>query len=272
MPEHTITPEMEDLLLTALAESPNGRATTNEIIPVIERSRSIDVDRSNSKSLYNTIRWALIWMCDKHTWVHRPFGALNSKQSRERKAWIQSNHPRQDATQQVWEITEDGKARLLTKRATDYSSLKPTTQSFLPDLETENAQQSTFDTQELEKKVQLLLRSNSFEKPKGNAQPNNRRAEQAPLIYERSPVVKAWVLRQAAGVCECCKKAGPFLTPDDNYYLEVHHVKHLAQNEPDTVENTVAVCPNCHRHLHLGVDYDVITEQLYLNIPRLKRV
>ena len=272
MPDHTITPEMENLLLTALAESLDGRATTKDLIPIVEGSSLIDVDKSSPKSLHDTIRWALISMCDNDTWVHRPFGKIDSEQRRERKNWIQSNRPQQSASQQVWEITENGRLRFLPKSNSVPPYAQPTTQSFLPDLETEPAQQSTFDTQELEKRVQLLLRSTSFERPKGNAQPRYRRAEQAPLIYERSPAVKAWVLRQAAGVCECCGKPGPFLLPDGTCYLEVHHVKHLAQNGPDTIENTIAVCPNCHRHLHLGIDSGEMREQLYLNVPRLQEI
>ncbi|WP_147195697.1 HNH endonuclease [Rummeliibacillus stabekisii] len=34
--------------------------------------------------------------------------------------------------------------------------------------------------------------------------------------------------------------------------LEVHHIKRLADGEEDTVENAIAVCPNCHRELHFG--------------------
>ncbi|WP_342542729.1 HNH endonuclease signature motif containing protein [Paenisporosarcina sp. FSL H8-0542] len=37
-----------------------------------------------------------------------------------------------------------------------------------------------------------------------------------------------------------------------NPYLEVHHIKRLADNGEDSVENAIAVCPNCHRELHFG--------------------
>ena len=34
-------------------------------------------------------------------------------------------------------------------------------------------------------------------------------------------------------------------------YLESHHVITLAENGPDAIYNTVAICPNCHRRIHM---------------------
>jgi 5-methylcytosine-specific restriction protein A len=34
--------------------------------------------------------------------------------------------------------------------------------------------------------------------------------------------------------------------------LEVHHKIRLADGGFDTVENAIAVCPNCHRQCHHG--------------------
>ena len=34
-------------------------------------------------------------------------------------------------------------------------------------------------------------------------------------------------------------------------YLESHHVITLADNGPDAIYNTVAICPNCHRKMHV---------------------
>jgi 5-methylcytosine-specific restriction protein A len=70
--------------------------------------------------------------------------------------------------------------------------------------------------------------------------------------YLRDPEVVAWVLENAGGVCEVCTKPAPFLRGDGFPYLEVHHVRPLAEGGPDTVDNTIAVCPNCHRQLHYG--------------------
>ena len=71
--------------------------------------------------------------------------------------------------------------------------------------------------------------------------------------YKRNPDVIAEVLNRANGVCERCNNNAPFLRKKDNTpFLEVHHIVTLANGGDDTVENTIAVCPNCHRELHYG--------------------
>ena len=68
--------------------------------------------------------------------------------------------------------------------------------------------------------------------------------------FKRNPDVIAEVLERADGICEKCKKPAPFLREDLTPYLEVHHIKPLADGGEDTVENAVALCPNCHREAH----------------------
>ena len=34
-------------------------------------------------------------------------------------------------------------------------------------------------------------------------------------------------------------------------YLEEHHVKQLADGGTDSMDNVVAICPNCHRRMHV---------------------
>ena len=71
--------------------------------------------------------------------------------------------------------------------------------------------------------------------------------------YRRNPNVIEAVLRRANGICEKCGKKAPFLRrKDDSPYLEVHHWVSLSQDGDDTVENAVALCPNCHREIHHG--------------------
>ncbi|OGR08032.1 MAG: hypothetical protein A2511_17535 [Deltaproteobacteria bacterium RIFOXYD12_FULL_50_9] len=74
-------------------------------------------------------------------------------------------------------------------------------------------------------------------------------------VYARNPDVVAEVLVRATGVCEVCRKPAPFRrAKDSSPYLEVHHKIQLADNGEDTVENAIAVCPNCHRQAHFGED------------------
>jgi 5-methylcytosine-specific restriction enzyme A len=73
--------------------------------------------------------------------------------------------------------------------------------------------------------------------------------------YLRNPDVIAEVLDRAAGKCERCNCTAPFLRRKNNLpYLEVHHRIQLADGGEDTVENAQALCPNCHRELHYGVE------------------
>jgi 5-methylcytosine-specific restriction enzyme A len=72
--------------------------------------------------------------------------------------------------------------------------------------------------------------------------------------FKRNADVITEVLDRANGICEKCNKKAPFIKKKDNTpYLEVHHKKTLADGGEDTVENAMAVCPNCHRELHFGL-------------------
>lgn len=87
--------------------------------------------------------------------------------------------------------------------------------------------------------------------PEGTTAP--RRIQAATTVFERNPYVVAEALARAKGVCEGCRTQAPFTRRSDGSpYLEVHHIVPLAQKGLDTVANTVALCPNCHRERHYG--------------------
>ena len=44
----------------------------------------------------------------------------------------------------------------------------------------------------------------------------------------------------------------------NNAYLEVHHIVWLAKGGADALENVVALCPNCHRKMHINPNDDDI--------------
>ena len=87
--------------------------------------------------------------------------------------------------------------------------------------------------------------------------------------YERCEKVVNMVKELAAGRCEHCNQVAPFCSCDCPF-LEVHHVKMLSQGGPDTIDNAVALCPNCHRELHYGEKKEEMVERLYANTPRLE--
>ncbi|WP_257283361.1 HNH endonuclease signature motif containing protein [Endozoicomonas sp. SESOKO1] len=91
------------------------------------------------------------------------------------------------------------------------------------------------------------------------------------MKYQRDPRVKAWVLKEAAGRCESCDNNAPFLTAEGEPFLEVHHLKHLADGGSDTVTNAIALCPNCHREFHYGQSMTSKLEELYGKNSRLIR-
>lgn len=71
--------------------------------------------------------------------------------------------------------------------------------------------------------------------------------------YRRNQDVVVEVLARARGSCEDCLLPAPFVRAKDGTpFLEVHHVVTLAQSGMDTVENAIALCPNCHRRRHYG--------------------
>lgn len=70
-------------------------------------------------------------------------------------------------------------------------------------------------------------------------------------IYYRDPYIKELVKRIAEGKCQFCGKEAPFIDKNNEPYLEEHHVKWLADGGTDTIDNVVAICPNCHRKMHI---------------------
>jgi predicted HNH restriction endonuclease len=120
---------------------------------------------------------------------------------------------------------------------------------------------------EFEMEVRDNQRKPSLPKPQGSSQPATTVSQV--VQFKRDPQVKAWVLREAKGICECCDQPAPFHGTDGVPFLEVHHVRKLAERGSDTVNNAVAICPNCHRALHYGVGSKELVDGLYGKVLRL---
>jgi len=69
--------------------------------------------------------------------------------------------------------------------------------------------------------------------------------------YVRNPYVSEYAKRRANGKCQLCKSEAPFKNNIGRPYLETHHVIWLSSGGLDAIENTVALCPNCHRKMHI---------------------
>jgi len=69
--------------------------------------------------------------------------------------------------------------------------------------------------------------------------------------FERSVWVSEYTKRKANGICQLCKQKAPFKNKAGEPYLETHHIIWLSEGGEDSIENTVALCPNCHRKMHV---------------------
>ncbi|MEZ8990109.1 HNH endonuclease [Vibrio breoganii] len=109
-------------------------------------------------------------------------------------------------------------------------------------LELEEAIKHSFEDTPDNRKKRLL---SSIKRPE--------RVQTTTHIFKRNPDVIVEVLLRADGICELCQQKAPFLrSRDGTPYLEVHHIKRLADGGDDSIENAQALCPNCHRKLHFG--------------------
>ena len=80
-------------------------------------------------------------------------------------------------------------------------------------------------------------------------QPSQRAAKTS--VYVRDAAVAEYAKRLANGICDLCEQPAPFQNKANEAYLECHHIIWLAQGGEDTIANTVALCPNCHRKMHV---------------------
>lgn len=79
----------------------------------------------------------------------------------------------------------------------------------------------------------------------------------------RSQATRRIVLERANGRCEACGQDAPFIGSDGKPYLEPHHVRRLTDGGPDDPAWVIALCPNCHRHAHHGIDREAFTAALH---------
>ena len=78
---------------------------------------------------------------------------------------------------------------------------------------------------------------------------------------KRNPYISELAKRKANGYCQLCGEKAPFNDVNGNPYLETHHIEWLSEGGEDSIENTVALCPNCHRKQHI-LNLDTDTEIL----------
>lgn len=72
--------------------------------------------------------------------------------------------------------------------------------------------------------------------------------------FVRNQYVVEYAKRIANGICQDCLQPAPFKSKaNEEPFLETHHIIPLSEGGEDTIENTMALCPNCHRKRHYGI-------------------
>ena len=137
------------------------------------------------------------------------------------------------------------------------------------DLELKNGTSLENERKKFDAIVAAKIKTPPKNKPKGSRNPSKKSQSSEQIL--RDPEVHVWVLYNSKWICECCDKPAPFSKLDGSKYLEVHHVKRLVDGGSDTIENAIAVCPNCHRELHYGESRENLVNSLYSKTKRLIR-
>lgn len=86
--------------------------------------------------------------------------------------------------------------------------------------------------------------------------------------YVRNQYISEYAKRIANGICQLCRKPAPFKDKNNKDYLESHHIIWLSNGGKDSIENVVALCPNCHRKMHIindPIDVKTLTNIAFIN-------
>lgn len=134
---------------------------------------------------------------------------------------------------------------------TYYKGLRQLADEFEKNIDTISVSEKTSFEVEVENLMSVSFAERSTMLPSSGHKPDIKVT--SINIFKRNAAVAATVRVRANGVCENCRNPAPFIKKSNGVpFLEVHHVVRLADNGDDTVDNAIAVCPNCHRQLHYG--------------------
>jgi 5-methylcytosine-specific restriction endonuclease McrA len=108
---------------------------------------------------------------------------------------------------------------------------------------------------EIEENIYSQIDINLLRNRASNINPHPNQVMQTIITYPRSNTLKNYVKRRSNCSCEMpnCNYIG-FYKNNGEAYIEVHHVIPLAEGGEDSIDNTVALCPNCHRAIHYAVN------------------
>lgn len=162
---------------------------------------------------------------------------------------------------EITKLSDTDLALALEKSETQFAEIMPVTTSIKPTI--------CYTDEELTEESEKLRQLIGNRTPEGQSNPSKRSSTRD--VFARDAAVVAYVLEKSDGMCECCGNKAPFYKENGVPFLEVHHVRHLSDDGKDKITNAVAVCPNCHRELHHGVNKKSLADALYSNVGRLIR-
>ena len=105
-----------------------------------------------------------------------------------------------------------------------------------------------------QKKAKKLSDKELLQRARANAatQPGTQKVTQT--IFVRDSAISEYAKRISNGICALCGQPAPFCNKEGEPYLETHHIVWLSNGGEDSLKNTVALCPNCHRKMHIVND------------------
>lgn len=105
--------------------------------------------------------------------------------------------------------------------------------------------------QEIRQRQAARLSDKELRRRVAGAPPRPGQRQTISTQYERNAYIGEMAKRRANGVCQLCNCAAPFKDKTHLPFLEVHHITWLSKGGEDRLENAVALCPNCHRKMHI---------------------
>jgi 5-methylcytosine-specific restriction enzyme A len=120
---------------------------------------------------------------------------------------------------------------------------------------TESPARSSIEEDEVDRPSSLSrlslseLRSRALSSASSSPNPKRRSV----VVQNRAEAIRQYALKRAAGICESCLNPAPFLGKKGPF-LEVHHLHRISDGGPDHPVAVAAICPNCHREIHAGVN------------------
>ena len=104
------TPELERILLLQIRQhQTEGIASTEDIMPAAAQYVRTETGETNEKVITDSVRWALIYLCDSAGLLERPFGKTETFEGQVgNQRWLRANRPRQNKKQGLWRLTAKG--------------------------------------------------------------------------------------------------------------------------------------------------------------------